>query len=812
MKMNSGISVVDIVHKRFINNRSFEIIDTNKSQNEQTIGQSLLKAMSDTCNASEFIQLCIRLNNLEVANEYGEFFKVAKMDRDLVLKVLKHSLKLDHLHFIQYLMEQGLRLQDFLNKDNIKDLAVERLRLKKSAMKDDYSQLWKRVVSYLTCSDFLNCTARQDNTIKRNVKKNQQNDFDQTWTKVNVDKHVSENGCGEDGSNHGDGEDGSSHSYGKDDSYNGNGKDRINTEDVEEVDCDFNDGKNKDGERILNNMFTEAIFCKEFDLAFILWKSLKKPTIAALYAIEMINEIMLLEDDGNIDEIDRLNKQIRKYEDLALNTLNKTYENSSQAKIFSLLIYESEEWKNSCCIVLAMKNNSSLFLSQIPYKKFNKKLWRNGYIYKSAEKEHVSDEESKINKKMAVRKFLSPSVLTLLEGLSHGVFLILYAMWLISVLEVGSFHWLEWLLWSWIVCYGLELVNQCVRNPIRKSLSHWNTFNYMEIVALSMFLISWTLRLAAFVYRDNTACMEWTRILFSIDFMIYAVLPLEYCYTNKFLGPKLIIILKMTKVLVQFLLIILAFFLSFAVASQAVLYPNSKMNPLLAFHILKRPFWSAFGEFSLDDLDSTTDCTTDSTVYNTYTKLRCPSEAGSYYVPVLMGIYVIIVNILLFNLLIALFNSDISLVETKAEELWNLQTLIFTFQQSKTMFLPPPFFILSPLLIWCRAKDDNEPFSKKEIAGDQSMIKLRHIEAEQRDICCNMAEVDKTPTRPVLVDCPHKDDHDEEKQNPGKCWTHLYGQINAVPVSPRADVKDVVQTARSEMASRLSSPYLDIFK
>uniref|UniRef100_A0A2C9KPX7 Ion transport domain-containing protein n=1 Tax=Biomphalaria glabrata TaxID=6526 RepID=A0A2C9KPX7_BIOGL len=165
------------------------------------------------------------------------------------------------------------------------------------------------------------------------------------------------------------------------------------------------------------------------------------------------------------------------------------------------------------------------------------------------------------------------------------------------------------------------------------------------------------------------------------------------------------------------------------------------MNPLLIFHILKRPFWSLFGDFSINDIDTDVkECTTDSAIYDSYTELRCPSKSGTYLVPALMGIYVIIVDILLFNLLIALFNADIIQIEKKASQIWHHQTLSFTFEHIKMICLPPPFTVLMPVLLYLQKKDDpNSPFVKEEKDRDK-MIKLANIEKQQRDICIEEME------------------------------------------------------------------------
>ncbi|KAK6969989.1 transient receptor potential cation channel subfamily M member 1, partial [Biomphalaria glabrata] len=57
------------------------------------------------------------------------------------------------------------------------------------------------------------------------------------------------------------------------------------------------------------------------------------------------------------------------------------------------------------------------------------------------------------------------------------------------------------------------------------------------------------------------------------------------------------------KTLAAFLLIVAIFFIAYAIASESVLYPESRISPLLAFHVLRKAFWVLFGEFFLNELE-----------------------------------------------------------------------------------------------------------------------------------------------------------------------------------------------------------------
>lgn len=51
----------------------------------------------------------------------------------------------------------------------------------------------------------------------------------------------------------------------------------------------------------------------------------------------------------------------------------------------------------------------------------------------------------------------------------------------------------------------------------------------------------------------------------------------------------------------------------------------------------------------------TAECTYNETLYNAGTMDRCPSSVGTVVVPIMMGVYMLMCNILLLNLLIAMF-------------------------------------------------------------------------------------------------------------------------------------------------------------
>ncbi|XP_059140163.1 uncharacterized protein LOC131928230 [Physella acuta] len=131
--------------------------------------------------------------------------------------------------------------------------------------------------------------------------------------------------------------------------------------------------------------------------------------------------------------------------------------------------------------------------------------------------------------------------------------------------------------------------------------------------------------------------------------------------------------------------------------------------------MLRRSYWSVFGNFFLEEMESTESkddnaCTDDSALYSNYTHLRCPSNVGRYYVPVLMGMYVMITNILLFNLIIAKFNSTIYDIEKDVEKVWHYQLFSLTAEYSKRLVMQPPFFPLTFIMYTCMRRENTNLF------------------------------------------------------------------------------------------------------
>ncbi|XP_059161014.1 transient receptor potential cation channel subfamily M member 1-like [Physella acuta] len=404
-----------------------------------------------------------------------------------------------------------------------------------------------------------------------------------------------------------------------------------------------------------------------------------------------------------------------------------------------------------------------------------------------------------------VRKLLAPSVLVLLQLLGHLVFLVLYAMLLVSVLHPGSFHWLEWLVWAWIITFLCEEFNQYLRNPLFK----WKQlFFIVELISLIFFFGGYGLRIAVFYNPTSVTMINYTHVILGMSYIGFSVGLLEICYSSEFFGPLMAMFKNMLLKLLRFMVIILVFFFSYAVASESVLYPRSKLTPLLAYNVIRKAFWGMFGEFFLDELESQEGdideptCTNDPSLYEDYGQLRCPTGTGRYFVPILLGFYFLTINILLFNIIIAVFNSEIKRIEKKAEGVWRRHSLKFTTKYHKMLFPAPIFLWIFPFLVkFVYAKEKFSPFLKEITEAEKPLqLRLSRIQDEIREqYIVDMAGQDlrdETINISCKVNCPHTDSPEYQQT--------FSRPVRGDPVNEESAVA-VLTTTRPLMTSRRNS-------
>uniref|UniRef100_A0A4W6DDC4 Transient receptor potential cation channel, subfamily M, member 1b n=1 Tax=Lates calcarifer TaxID=8187 RepID=A0A4W6DDC4_LATCA len=271
----------------------------------------------------------------------------------------------------------------------------------------------------------------------------------------------------------------------------------------------------------------------------------------------------------------------------------------------------------------------------------------------------------------------------------------------------------EWTVIAYILTLGTEkvrqiLVTECIkdnfRGKLKQKISVWleEYWNITDLVAISTFLLGLMLRL------QNEPYMGYGRVIYCIDIIFWYIRVLDIFGVNKYLGPYVMMIGKMMIDMMYFVVIMLVVLMSFGVARQAILHPDEEPTWRLARNIFYMPYWMIYGEVFADSIDRKTrihiyameiNPPCGEHLYDEDGKKLPPCIPGAWLTPAIMACYLLVANILLVNLLIAVFNNTFFEVKSISNQVWKFQRyqLIMTFHDRP--ILPPPLIIFSHLYI-----------------------------------------------------------------------------------------------------------------
>ncbi|CAH3032487.1 unnamed protein product, partial [Porites lobata] len=211
--------------------------------------------------------------------------------------------------------------------------------------------------------------------------------------------------------------------------------------------------------------------------------------------------------------------------------------------------------------------------------------------------------------------------------------------------------------------------------------SYWNRLDGLAVVS---FFIGLGLRLYP-PTRDAG------HVVYCFDVAMWIMRLMHFFYVSKYMGPYVVMIGRMTLDLMYFLLIMVVFFLAYGIPQQALLYPNEGPSWSMASQIFFRPYFQAHGELFLDAPDKIENTTT---VFGTARK----DSYGDTVVLFMTAIYLLVVNILLLNLLIAIFNNTYEKVQTNAKQIWMFERYYLVTEYKQRPVLVPPFIILNHVI------------------------------------------------------------------------------------------------------------------
>ncbi len=113
------------------------------------------------------------------------------------------------------------------------------------------------------------------------------------------------------------------------------------------------------------------------------------------------------------------------------------------------------------------------------------------------------------------------------------------------------------------------------------------------------------------------------------------------------------------------------FVAAWGVAQHGLLFPNSAFRVELLRDVIILPYFQMYIQTYSDsaiqappfDMPGEGDCTDDPEIYSNYTEKRCADKRTNWIVLLFLMVFVLLTNLLLFNLLIAIFAQTFEKIE-----------------------------------------------------------------------------------------------------------------------------------------------------
>ena len=272
----------------------------------------------------------------------------------------------------------------------------------------------------------------------------------------------------------------------------------------------------------------------------------------------------------------------------------------------------------------------------------------------------------------------------------------------------------ELVLYIWMIILMVDEFRQLLEQPARKFYhkvrDHFdNVWNNMDTTIFILGFVSVILKL-------TPGAFSIARVVFATNNMVLYFRFLRIFHIRFDIGPKVVIMYRMLPELLSFLVLLIIFILAYGTASQSLLSPQTSFHldtiPDVIQSILFLPYWQMYGELSLDKLvpSNITTCSIES---NT-----CEDEDSNLYsnvIPIFFGFYLLIGNVMLLNLLIAIFTSVYDQVSEHSKEVWRWEMFRLASEYDTKPGLAAPLVIIEDIwkllkMIWkktCRRKKED---------------------------------------------------------------------------------------------------------
>ncbi|KAI2660922.1 Transient receptor potential cation channel subfamily M member 2 [Labeo rohita] len=287
-------------------------------------------------------------------------------------------------------------------------------------------------------------------------------------------------------------------------------------------------------------------------------------------------------------------------------------------------------------------------------------------------------------------------------------------LWLFAVVLMIDFQdypsWRELLLYVWLTSLVCEEVRQLYHDfdgsGFRKKAKMYisDLWNILDVLSIILFITGLVCRLQA-----SGTVFYVGKVVLCIDFIIFCLRLMAIFTISRTLGPKIIIVRRMMMDLFFFMFLLSIWVVAYGVAKQGILIHNEDRLNWIIRGAVYEPYLIIFGNVPSNIDNTQFDMGTCSVNGSEPLKPKCPvlnddnmPAFPEWLTIIMLCVYLLFANILLLNLLIAIFNYTFQEVQDNTDTIWKFQRYELIKEYHSRPALPPPFILLSHLILFIR--------------------------------------------------------------------------------------------------------------
>uniref|UniRef100_A0A8C7AH60 Transient receptor potential cation channel subfamily M member 8 n=1 Tax=Neovison vison TaxID=452646 RepID=A0A8C7AH60_NEOVI len=222
-------------------------------------------------------------------------------------------------------------------------------------------------------------------------------------------------------------------------------------------------------------------------------------------------------------------------------------------------------------------------------------------------------------------------------------------------------------------------------------------WNVMDTLGLFYFIAGIVFRL----HPSNKTSLYSGRVIFCLDYIIFTLRLIHIFTVSRNLGPKIIMLQRMLIDVFFFLFLFAVWMVAFGVARQGILRQNEHRWRWIFRSVIYEPYLAMFGQVP-SDVDGTTYDFSHCTFTGNESKPLCV-ELDEHNLPrfpewitiPLVCIYMLSTNILLVNLLVAMFGYTVGTVQENNDQVWKFQRYFLVQEYCNRLNIPFPFVVFA---------------------------------------------------------------------------------------------------------------------